>query len=75
MHCLEEPTTVSVKMVVGWQEFSTSFARTINHVVKVKLGGDLLIQVMATTQEEELALPCIDDVTDYFSLVEEEAVF
>jgi hypothetical protein len=31
--------------------------------------------VMATTLEEELALPCIDDIADYFSLVEEEAIF
>jgi hypothetical protein len=30
---------------------------------------------MGTTQEEELAPPCIDDVADYFSLAEEEAVF
>jgi hypothetical protein len=27
---------------------------------------------MATTLEEELAPPCLDDVADYFSLVEEE---
>jgi hypothetical protein len=30
---------------------------------------------MATTLEEELAQPCIDDVADYFSLAEEEVVF
>jgi hypothetical protein len=30
---------------------------------------------VATTLEEELALPCIDDVADYFSLAEEEVVF
>jgi hypothetical protein len=30
---------------------------------------------MATTLEEELAQPVLDDVTDYFSLAEEEAVF
>jgi hypothetical protein len=30
---------------------------------------------METTLEEELAPPCIDDVADYFSLVEEEAEF
>jgi hypothetical protein len=31
--------------------------------------------VMATTLEEELAPPCLDDITDYFSLAEEEAKF
>jgi hypothetical protein len=39
------------------------------------LGEDLLLQVMATTLEEELAPPCIDDVVDYFSLAEDEAIF
>jgi hypothetical protein len=61
-------------MAVGQQEFSTSFARTVNHAVEDELGEDLL-QVMSTTLEEELALSCIDDVVDYFSLAEEEAVF
>jgi hypothetical protein len=63
-----------LKMVVGHQEFSTSFARAINHVAEDELEEDLLQQVMATTLEE-LSLPCIDDVADYFSLVKEEAVF
>jgi hypothetical protein len=63
-----------LKMAVGQQEFSTSFARTVNHAVEDELGEDLL-QVMSTTLEEELALSCIDDVVDYFSLAEEEAVF
>jgi hypothetical protein len=27
---------------------------------------------MATTMEEELSPPCLDDVADYFSLAEEE---
>jgi hypothetical protein len=31
--------------------------------------------VMVTTLEEELTPPCIEDVVDYFSLAEEEAVF
>jgi hypothetical protein len=31
--------------------------------------------VIATTLEEELALPCLDDVANYFSLAEEEPVF
>jgi hypothetical protein len=30
---------------------------------------------MGTTLEEELSLPCLDDVADYFSLAEEEAEF
>jgi hypothetical protein len=64
-----------LKMVVGQQEFLTSFARTVNHAAVDKLEEDLLLQMMATTMEEELALPCIDNVADYFSLVEEEAVF
>jgi hypothetical protein len=31
--------------------------------------------VMATTLEEELSPPCLDDVVDYFSLAEEEVEF
>jgi hypothetical protein len=64
-----------LKMAVGQQAFSTSFARTVNHVVEDELGEDLLLQVMATTLEEELAPPCIGNVADYFSLPKEEAVF
>jgi hypothetical protein len=64
-----------LKMVVGQQEFSTSFARIVNHVAEDELEEDLLLQVMATTLEEELAPPCIDNVADYFSLAEEEAIF
>jgi hypothetical protein len=30
---------------------------------------------MATTLEEGLSPPCLDDVADYFSLVEEEAEY
>jgi hypothetical protein len=44
-----------LKMAVGPQEFSTSFTRTINHVTEDELGKDLLLQVMTTTLEEELA--------------------
>jgi hypothetical protein len=62
-------------MVVGQQEFSTSFAHAISHAAEDKLGEDLLLHVMATTLEEELALPCIEDVADYFSLAEDQAVF
>jgi hypothetical protein len=64
-----------LKMVVGHQEFSASFARAINHAAEDELEEDLLLQVMATTLEEELPPPCLDDVANYFSLVEEEAVF
>jgi hypothetical protein len=64
-----------LKMAVGHQEFSTSFARTINHVAEDELEEDLLQQVMSTTLEEELSLPCLDDVADYFYLAEEEAEF
>jgi hypothetical protein len=60
---------------VGHQEFSTSFAHAVNHAAKDELEEDLLQQVMATTLEEELSLPCLDDVADYFSLAEEGAEF
>jgi hypothetical protein len=40
-----------LKMAVGHQEFSTSFARTINHVAEDELEEDLLQQVMTTTLE------------------------
>jgi hypothetical protein len=52
-----------------------SFARAINYVAKDELEEDLLQQVLATTLEEELSLPCLDDVANYFSLAEEEAEF
>jgi hypothetical protein len=60
-------------MVVGLQEFSTSFARAINHASEDEIEENLLQQVMATTLEDELSPPCLDDVADYFSLAEEEA--
>jgi hypothetical protein len=44
-------------------------------VIDDELEEDLLLQVMATTLEEELTPPWLDDVVDYFSLAEEEAVF
>jgi hypothetical protein len=64
-----------LKMAAGHQEFSTSFTRAINHVVEDELEEDLLQQVMATTLEEELSPPCLDDVADYFSLAKEEVEF
>jgi hypothetical protein len=63
-----------IKMAVEHQEFSTSFARAVNHAAN-ELEEDLLQQVMATTLEEELSLPCLDVVADYFSLAEEEVEF
>jgi DNA primase large subunit len=62
-------------MAVGHQEFLASFTRAINHAAKDELEEDLLPQVMATTLEEDWAPPCLDNVIDYFSLAEEEAVF
>jgi hypothetical protein len=56
-------------MVVRCQEFSTSFTRIVNHA------AEDYQQVMATTLEEELSPPCLDDVADYFSLKEEDAEF
>jgi hypothetical protein len=64
-----------LKMAVGRQEFLTSFAHTVNHAAKDELEEDLLQQVMATTLEEELSPPCLEDHADYFSLAEEEAEF
>jgi hypothetical protein len=64
-----------LKMAVGHQEFSTSFSHTVNHAPEDELDEDILQQVMATTLEEELSPPCLDDVVDYFSLAEEEAEF
>jgi hypothetical protein len=64
-----------LKMAVGQHELSTSFACGINHAAEDKLGEDLLHHVMETTLEGELALPCIDDVADYFSMAEDDVVF
>jgi hypothetical protein len=64
-----------LKMAVGHQEFSTSFAHAVNHATVDELEEDLLQQVMATTLEEELSPSCLDNIADYFSLAEEEAKF
>jgi hypothetical protein len=53
----------------------SSFAHAINHAAEDELEEDLLQQVMATTLEEELSPPCLDDIADYFSLAEEEVEF
>jgi hypothetical protein len=62
-------------MALGHQEFSTSFTRAVNHEAEDEIEEDLLEQVMETTLEEELSLPCLDDVAGYFSLAEEDAKF
>jgi hypothetical protein len=62
-------------MVVGRQEFSTTFVRTVNHAAEDEVEEDLLQQVMTTSLEDELSPPCLDDVADYFSLAEEEVEF
>jgi hypothetical protein len=64
-----------LKMAMRYQEFSTSFARAVNHVAEDELEEDLLQQVMETALEEELSLPCQDDVVDYFSPLEKEVEF
>jgi hypothetical protein len=64
-----------LKMALGHQEFSTSFTRAVNHEAEDEIEEDLLEQVMETTLEEELSLPCLDDVAGYFSLAEEDAKF
>jgi hypothetical protein len=64
-----------LKMVVGHQEFLTSFTCIVDHAAEDELKEDLVQQTMASTLEEELSPPCLDDVVDYFSLVEEEAEF
>jgi hypothetical protein len=65
----------SLKMAVEQQILSTSFTRDVNHVAEEELEEDVLQQVMETTLEEQLSLPCLDDVADYFSLAEEEVEF
>jgi hypothetical protein len=58
-----------LKMAVGCIELSTSFSRSINHMAEEELEEDPLQQVMATTLEEELSLPDIDEVASYFIYV------
>jgi hypothetical protein len=65
----------SPKMTMGQQILSTSFAHAINHAAEDELEEDVLEQVMATTLEEQLSLPCLDDVADYFSPAEEDVEF
>jgi hypothetical protein len=62
-------------MAVGQQILSTSFARVVNHAAEDELEEDVIQQVMATTLEEQLSPPCLDDVANYFSPAEEEVEF
>jgi hypothetical protein len=73
LHALLRGTDIGecLKMAVGHQEFSTSFARNVNHAAEDELEEDLLQQAMATTLEQELSLACLANVADYFSLAEE----
>jgi hypothetical protein len=65
----------SLKMAVGQQIISTGFTRAVNHAAEDELEEDVLQQVMATTLEEQLSPPCLGDVANYFSPVEEEVEF
>jgi hypothetical protein len=53
LHALLRGTDIGecLKMAVGHQEFSTSFARNVNHAAEDELEEDLLQQAMATTLE------------------------
>jgi DNA integrity scanning protein DisA with diadenylate cyclase activity len=70
VHC----TVVAGKSILD-RIFSASFTRAINYVAEDEWEKDLLQQVMATTLEEELSLPCIDDVAGYLSVADEVAEF
>jgi hypothetical protein len=65
----------SLKIAMGQQIPLSSFTRVVNHAAEDELEEDVLQQVMATTIEERLSSPCLDDVADYFSLAEEEVEF
>jgi hypothetical protein len=65
----------NLKMAVGQQILSTSFTRAVNHAGKDQLEEDVLQQVMKPTLEEQLSPPCLYDVADDFSLVEEDVEF
>jgi hypothetical protein len=59
----------------GTPRILTCFTRVVNHAAEDELEHELFQQVLATTLEEELSLPCLDDVADYFSLEEEDVEF
>jgi hypothetical protein len=57
-------------------EYGTWTSRILkDELEEDELEEDLLQQVTATTLEEGLSPPCLDDVADYFSLAEEVAEF
>jgi hypothetical protein len=62
----------SLKFAVGQQILSTSFAHAVNHAAEDELEEDVLQQVMATTLEEQVSPPYLDDVAVYSSPAEEE---
>jgi hypothetical protein len=74
-HIFHYPGPTFILVGVWQQILSTSFARVVNHVAEDELEEDVLEQVMATTLKEQLSPPCLDDVADYFSPVEEEVEF
>jgi hypothetical protein len=59
-----------LKLAIGHKEFSTIFFRTTNHVVEEEFKDDPLQQVKTTTLEEELWSSGLDDVANYFTLVD-----
>jgi hypothetical protein len=64
-----------LKMEMRHQEFSISFICAVNYATEDELEKNFLQQVMSTTMEEELSPSCLDDIADYFSLIEEEVEF
>jgi hypothetical protein len=65
----------SLKMAVGQQILSMSFACGVNHAAEDEQEEDVLQQVMQSTFEEQLSPTCLDDVANYYSPVEEEVKF
>jgi hypothetical protein len=62
-------------LAIGHKEFSAIFSCTTNPVVEEELKEDPLLQVMTTTQEEELSPLDLDYVANYLTPVDEEAEF
>jgi hypothetical protein len=63
------------KLAIRRIELSTSFSRSINQMAEEELEEDPLQQVMATTLEEELSPPDLDEVASYFTPADGEAEF
>jgi hypothetical protein len=62
-------------LAIGHKEFAAIFSCTTNPVVEEELKEDPLLQVMTTTQEEELSPLDLDYVANYLTPVDEEAEF